>query len=240
MMTTATPGNSGLAESAILIVDDCALYREALAAVLRMNGVSPVGLAWDLASLIGALESTAPQIVLLNMTSRNLETLLRAAKSLGRGAPIVAIGAIEDDEPGILACAEVGVVAFHMRSDTLADLLLMISAALEGRSSVPPQLSAVLLRRVSALAAQRKSTVSGPVLTTRESQILDMLELGQSNQDIAMQLSIAVHTVKNHVHSLLTKLGVSSRAEAAALSHALRGDRDPHRGPRSRSRRNWL
>jgi DNA-binding NarL/FixJ family response regulator len=49
-----------------------------------------------------------------------------------------------------------------------------------------------------------------------------MLELGLSNQDIATQLSIAVHTVKNHVHSLLTKLGVSSRAEAAALTRTIR------------------
>jgi DNA-binding NarL/FixJ family response regulator len=52
-----------------------------------------------------------------------------------------------------------------------------------------------------------------------------MLELGLSNRDIAAQLAIAVHTVKNHVHSLLTKLGVSSRAEAAALSRTIRLNR---------------
>jgi DNA-binding NarL/FixJ family response regulator len=52
-----------------------------------------------------------------------------------------------------------------------------------------------------------------------------MLELGRSNRDIAAQLRIAVHTVKNHVHSLLTKLGVSTRAEAAALARSTRMDR---------------
>ena len=56
------------------------------------------------------------------------------------------------------------------------------------------------------------------VLTAREVQIFGMLKLGLSNREIAAQLCIAVHTVKNHVHSLLTKLNVRTRAEAAALA----------------------
>lgn len=55
-------------------------------------------------------------------------------------------------------------------------------------------------------------------LTAREIQILRMLEAGLANREIAGRLCIAVHTVKNHVHSVLTKLGVSSREEAAALA----------------------
>jgi DNA-binding NarL/FixJ family response regulator len=56
-----------------------------------------------------------------------------------------------------------------------------------------------------------------------------MLELGLSNQDIATHLCIAVHTVKNHVHSLLSKLGVSTRAEAAALSRTPRYTEGEHK-----------
>jgi DNA-binding NarL/FixJ family response regulator len=58
------------------------------------------------------------------------------------------------------------------------------------------------------------------VLTSREDQILRLLELGLSNQEIASQLCIAVHTVKNHVHSVLTKLEVRSRAEAVVRFRA--------------------
>jgi DNA-binding NarL/FixJ family response regulator len=85
-----------------------------------------------------------------------------------------------------------------------------------------PRVSAILLRRLSALASQRQAADTELVLTAREAQILKMLELGLSNRDIADQLCIAVHTVKNHMHSLLSKLGVSTRAQAAALSRTIR------------------
>jgi DNA-binding NarL/FixJ family response regulator len=83
---------------------------------------------------------------------------------------------------------------------------------------VSPRVSGMLLRRLSALAAQQQPVANEAALTPREVQILRMVELGLSNRDIADRLCIAVHTVKNHVHSLLTKLGVSTRFEAAALS----------------------
>jgi DNA-binding NarL/FixJ family response regulator len=71
------------------------------------------------------------------------------------------------------------------------------------------------------LAAQQKQPDKELLLTAREIQILRMLEAGLANQVIAEELCIAVHTVKNHVHSLLTKLGVTSRAQAAALARTI-------------------
>lgn len=80
----------------------------------------------------------------------------------------------------------------------------------------------MLLRRLSALAAQRQPAAKELVLTAREAQVLRMLEMGLSNRNIADHLGIAIHTVKNHVHSVLTKLGVRTRAEAAALARTIR------------------
>ena len=135
---------------------------------------------------------------------------------------VIVLGASEDDQSAIVACAEAGVAGYHMRSDSLEDLLELIRKVATGESFYSPQVAAILLRQLSALAAQRQPAARDPALTTRKAQILTMLELGRSNQDIATELSIAVHTVKNHVHSLLTKLGVSTRAEAAALSRTIR------------------
>jgi DNA-binding NarL/FixJ family response regulator len=136
---------------------------------------------------------------------------------------VIVLGASEDKESEIVGCAEAGVAGYHMRTDSLDDLLVLIHEVAAGETSCSPEVSAILLRRLSALASQRQPVAKELALTTREAQILRMLELGRSNQDIATQLSIAVHTVKNHVHSLLTKLGVSTRAEAAALSRKLYG-----------------
>ena len=75
----------------------------------------------------------------------------------------------------------------------------------------------MLLRRLAVLAADGRSNRNVLALTERETQIVQLLELGLSNKQIAAQLCIEVTTVKNHVHSLLAKLGVRRRAHAAAV-----------------------
>jgi DNA-binding NarL/FixJ family response regulator len=72
------------------------------------------------------------------------------------------------------------------------------------------------------LASQRQPEVKELVLTAREIQILRLLESGLSNQEVAQHLCIALPTVKNHVHSVLRKLGVSTRGEAAAYARSMR------------------
>ncbi|NVN53398.1 hypothetical protein HLY00_3743 [Mycolicibacterium hippocampi] len=238
-VSNARADMGGTSDASLLIIDDCALFREALATNLRANGISDIRVAWDLPSLISVLEGVQPSVVLLNMATRDLHLILRASTSLTPQAPVIAVATSEDDESAIIACAEAGVAGYHLRSDSFAELLLLVRDAASGKVSCPPKISAILLRRLSALASQSQVTPKEPGLTTREAQILGMLELGLSNQDIAGQLSIAVHTVKNHVHSLLTKLGVGTRAEAAALSHAMRVDLDAHERSRPRSTQNW-
>jgi DNA-binding NarL/FixJ family response regulator len=212
----------------ILIIDDCTLYRENLAAIFVLNGIAAPSGAWDVPSLVKALDGTQPSIVLLNMATRGSALLLRAAMGISPNVRVIVLGASEDDESEIVACAEAGVAGYHMRTDSLEDLLVLIHNVAAGKSSCPPRVSAILLRRLSTLASQPQQAVRELALTAREAQILTMLELGRSNRDIATQLGIAVHTVKNHVHSLLTKLGVSTRTEAAARSRTMRMDPGTH------------
>jgi DNA-binding NarL/FixJ family response regulator len=222
-------GQGILADTRVLIVDDSRLYREYLAGVIAAHGVINPGVAWDLLSLITAIESTKPQVILLNMATRDNATLLRQALKLIPTMRVIVLGMSEEDESEIVACAEAGVAGYHLRSESLGELLVLIRKVADGESLCSPRVSAILLRRLSALASQRQPAEKELVLTAREAQILKMLELGLSNRDIADQLCIAVHTVKNHVHSLLTKLGVSTRAQAAALSRTIRYTEDESR-----------
>lgn len=217
-----TSARDPLRDANILIVDDCTLHRENLIAIFALNSIAVPRAAWGLPSFVTALHKTEPSVVLLNMAARDSMLLLRAAAELRPNVPVIVLGASEDDEPQIVACAEVGVAGYHMRKDSFEDLLTLMRAVADGETLWSPAVSAILCRRLSALAAPPDPAAKELALTTREAQILKMLELGRSNQDIAKHLSIAVHTVKNHVHNLLSKLGVSTRAEAAALSRTFR------------------
>ncbi len=211
----------------VLIVDDCTLYRDYLYGVLAAHGAVAPGVAWDLPSLVAAFDSTLPRVILLNMASRDSATLLRHALALGPHLRVVVLGVSEDDESEIVACAEAGVAGYHLRTESLDDLIDLIRKVAAGESLCSPRVSAILLRRLSALASQRPPASKELVLTAREIQILRMLELGLANRQIAEELCIAIHTVKNHVHSLLTKLGVSTRAQAAVVARTLLKPEDP-------------
>jgi DNA-binding NarL/FixJ family response regulator len=227
-----------LPDGGLLIVDDCTLHRDNLIAVLTQQGIANPAAAWDLPSLVAALEGSVPRVVLLNMATHGSHLLLRAVMDIRPGVRVIAQGASEDNQPDLLACAEAGVAAYHMRGDSLDDLLVLIDRVAAGESFCPPAVSAILLRRLSALAAPPRPVVRELALTAREDQILGMLELGRSNMEIANHLRIAVHTVKNHVHNVLTKLGVSTRAEAAAVYRSMRLERSAQTRTRPRSNEN--
>ncbi len=77
----------------------------------------------------------------------------------------------------------------------------------------------MLSRRLSVLASERDHGAHGLSLTDREREIVELLDQGLSNKEIAQRLAIRLPTVKNHVHSILEKLNVHRRGEAAALMH---------------------
>ena len=215
------PDRHPLLGASVLIVDDNTLYRQNLAAALATSLVSAPHVAWDGASLLACLEKCPPDVILLSMGTSDAAGLLRSVSRTRPEAKVIAVGVWEGDEPTIIACAEAGVTGYHLRDESFDDLVSLIAKIAAGESLCSPKVAAVLLRRLSTLAAERKPDAGELVLTAREAQILRMLELGMSNREIAEQLCIALHTVKNHVHSILGKLGVRTRAQAVALSRSV-------------------
>ncbi|WP_231743234.1 response regulator transcription factor [Mycobacterium sp. GA-2829] len=237
-VVAGTSAGTQLPDVHFLLVDDCMLYRDNLASVLLDLGASQLAVAQNLTTLRSAVSQVAPEMVVLNMGSRESLALLDFLRRECPEARVIVVGISEDDEAQVIACAEAGVAGYHMRMDSLDDLLSLITSVAAGEAVCSREISAILLRRLSDLAAQRHDPAEW-LLTAREAEILNLLELGLSNRDIATELCIAVHTVKNHVHSLLNKLGVRTRAQAAALSRSM-GPGPIHNGNRSSYRKRLL
>ena len=129
--------------------------------------------------------------------------------------PLVAFG-VADTDADVLECIEAGAVGYVLRDATLEELAETAERTLRDEPLVSPHVIATLMRRVAALSANGSRRASED-LTSREREVVALIEKGLSNKEIAEQLSIAVTTVKNHVHSILEKLKVQRRGEAASL-----------------------
>lgn len=209
-------GCAPLNRGSVLVVDDCRVRRDLTERYLAQSAAD-VGCAWDLESLCGELERRRPDVILLNMSCHDADALLRRSTDNCGASKVIAWGIREVDETTIVRCVEAGVDGYHLRCQTFEELVATTRTVLDGESVCPPVVSAVLLRRVSQLAAERGTPPNDVLLTVREDEVITMLGMGLSNREIAGRLFITEHTVKNHVHNLLTKLGARSRAEAVAI-----------------------
>jgi DNA-binding NarL/FixJ family response regulator len=216
----------------VLIVDDSAIYREGLAAILAKEwGASAVRTAEDLASMGVAIDRQVPNVILLNLASADSHALLLAAREASPASRVVVIGVREHDEDEIIACADLGVAGYHLRSEPLEQLIKLMVAVDAGETLCSPRVTAIIMARLSSLAATRAPAARVLDLTPREVQILRLVDLGLSNKEIADRLCIEVHTVKNHVHNVLAKCGVRRRSDAAAILYRRGGS--PIAGERS-------
>lgn len=201
----------------VLIFSDIRIYREGLAKALHKDGCIAVIGAY--AAVRDALEDAnelAPDVVLLDVA--NLDALREVRRVNGgfSGAPIVALGVLKRDGD-VIACAEAGIAGYVFRDASLGELVASVESAARGELRCSPTVAATILRRVATLAARQRTAPSGASnVTRREREILELIELGLSNKQIAARLFIEIATVKNHIHNILEKLRVRTRSEAAA------------------------
>lgn len=199
-----------------LVASDIRLYREGLAEGLRSSGrVELVGTAADPAASIAAAGDLAPDVVLVDLAMTGWEETVRELVATGDEIRVVVLG-VREVEDEVLACAEAGVSGYVTREASLDELVDVVESVARGESLCSPRISALLLRRVTELSGSRRQPDLADRLTPRETQIVELIDEGLSNKQIAGRLSIELATVKNHVHSILEKLQVERRGEAAA------------------------
>jgi DNA-binding NarL/FixJ family response regulator len=204
----------------VLIVAEIRLYREGLAMMLGGEpGMEIVATAAGADEAVRALRDLEPDVVLLDMAIPDNTWLVRALVAAVPGARVVAI-AVPEVEREVLACAEAGVAGYVTRDASVEDVVAAVQSTARGEVLASPRMVATLFERIATLALERSPASIEGRLTARELEILDLVDRGMSNKEIARHLTIEVSTVKNHVHNILDKLNVSRRSEAAARRRA--------------------
>lgn len=203
----------------IILIDDHTLFREGLESLLaqrNINVLAAVGNGED--GLRLAIE-LAPDIVLLDMRMPEMDGMdvLRQLRKSGFTKPVVML-TTSSDERDLVQSLRSGAQGYLLKDMEPDQLVLALRDIVDGKTVVAPDLAAVLARVVQGDTMEADDDSPFSKLTPRENEILSHLAEGQSNKVIARNLGISDGTVKLHVKSILRKLGVHSRVEAAVIA----------------------
>lgn len=214
----------------VLLVNEFRLMANVIASVLEDEpDIMVIGRATTVERALGLAAGCDVALVSSRLPDQGaLEIISRLTETLPSVKALV-VG-VAESEWEILQYVEAGAVGYVLKDDSVEELLRHIRAARSGESIVSPEIAHALMHRLADLASVIDTTahMAEPgALTPREQEVLQLIGQGLSNQEIAQHLVIEVGTVKNHVHSILQKLNVSSRNDAKAyLAIMESGERD--------------
>lgn len=213
-----------------LLVNEIRLMCNVLAAVLEgEDDIQVIGCATSVNEAIDIINREKVDVVLVSthLPEQGALHLTKAITNQNPTTDVLVLGVTERKEQ-VLQYVEAGAVGYIVKDDTVEDMLAAIRAAQKGKALVSPKIAAALMNRVSDLAGMFADLETGVMenagLTSRELEVLECLGKNLTNQEIAERLVIEVGTVKNHVHSILSKLNVSTRDEAATYLALIKHD----------------
>jgi DNA-binding NarL/FixJ family response regulator len=210
----------------ILLVDDQALFREALRTLLSMQPeFEIIGEAGNGAEAVRLAKQFVPDIVLMDLQMPVLDGVA-ATRRLREDLPgcrVIALTTFDDDEY-VFEGLRAGAVGYLLKDVPSEKLCEAIRAAARGETFLQPSVAAKVVAEFARIS-NRKPINSQPLvdpLSNRELEILRLLANGASNKEIAAALFIAEGTVKNHVTNILSKLEVRDRTQAALKAKEMR------------------
>jgi len=210
----------------VLVVDDQALFREALVALLAVQaGIDVVGEAANGQEAVEAVGRLRPDVVLMDLRMPVLDGV-GATRRLRVDHPGVRVLALTtfDGDAEVFPALRAGAVGYLLKDATTERLVDAVVAADRGESVLAPSVAAKLVARVATLPDPAPGPAPQPLvdpLTDRELEVLRHLAAGKSNREIAQAVFLTEGTVKNHVTSILAKLGARDRTQAALRASAL-------------------
>jgi DNA-binding NarL/FixJ family response regulator len=196
-----------------LLADDHDIVRSGIRNGLKeLDNLEIVSEVGDGPTLFAALEEVQPDLLLIDATMPDFQPVaaMRQIRARYPDMKILVISAYDDDVyvQGLLGA---GVDGYHLKNQPLSDLRLAVQRVLAGERWISSPL-------IGKLVSYADSSSSPPTLTTRQRDILRLLQQGLDNQGIAQQLCLSVKTVENHLTRLYRQIGVQSRLEAVSYA----------------------
>jgi two-component system, NarL family, response regulator LiaR len=199
----------------ILITDDHGVVRQGLRMFLSLDPeLEVVGEAENGQEALTMARELRPDVVLMDLLMPVMDGI-EATKAIRAEMPDVEVVALTSvlEDASVSGAVRAGAIGYLLKNTEADELKRAIKAAAEGQVQLAPEAAARLMREVRA-------PESPEALTERETEVLKLLALGKANKQISRSLFVEEKTVKTHVSSILRKLGVRSRTQAAL--HAVR------------------
>lgn len=194
----------------ILIADDHGVVRQGVRMYLALDPeLEVVGEATNGEEAVTLARQLQPDVVLMDLLMPVMDGITATA-IIRRDVPdteVIALTSVLEDQ-AIYGAMRAGAIGYLLKNTKADELVRGIKAAAAGQVQLSPEVAARLMREVDV-------PESPEVLTERETEVLRLLAQGKANKEIAAALIIGEKTVKTHVSNILSKLGVSSRTQAA-------------------------
>jgi NarL family two-component system response regulator LiaR len=197
-----------------MLVDDHAVVRSGLSAFLMaFEGLELVGEAGSGEEALRLCEQEQPDVVLMDLVMPGMDGVqtTRAIRERWPQVQVIALTSFPEEDL-VQGALRAGALSYLLKNVSAEELASAIHAAHAGRPTLAPEATQALIQ------AANHPPEPGDDLTAREREVLALMVEGLHNSDIAERLVVSRSTVKSHVSNILSKLGVSSRAEAISLA----------------------
>lgn len=216
-MTQPAAGKPGRDLIRVLVVDDHAIVRSGIRAVLEITpDIELVGEATNGADAIQQDRTLQPDLILMDLVMPDVDGVeaIRRIKAQRPGARILVLTTFAGEDM-VLSAIKAGASGYQLKDTSPQALVEAIREVYRGEASLHPAIAQTLLQEISAPPKQPPTTQP---LTPREVEVLQWLAQGEENRDIARRLCISEATVRTHLSNIMAKLHLASRTQAALFA----------------------